>query len=202
MEGFTDKCLLLFPKPESYEYRSETYRLNFKKALNNLLTYLENKHIQPCCFTTDEIALTVNPRNVTWLQTLGDPDDFFMRNHNEIMAGLKYKTVEKLPDLYKKANAKVPLDKGLTTEQRFEVIVKREAMITKELINKYKLVIIFEQANNPSYKVVSKDADGRICIYIDNTSFIPRCYLSGMQVDANDLLCLLGANRPVFQWEV
>lgn len=202
MKGFADNCLVLFPKPESYEYRSDMYHLNLKRSLENLLKYLESCDIKPQCFTTDEVALLVNPRDVEWLQTLSDPDNFFMMTHNVAMEALKFKQVTKLTDLYSKINKSVQLERGLTEEQRFEVIVKREARITKELITEAKIVIIFEQPNNSSYKVVSKDGDGRICIYINNKTFIPKCFISGIQADPNDLLGFSGANRPVYQWEV
>lgn len=202
MEGFTDNCLVLFPKPESYENRVDLYHIQLKRSIENLLKYLSKCKIQPQCFTTDEVALIVNPKDVEWLQTLSDPDNFFMITHNVSMEALKYKQVTKLPDLYAKVNKDVPLERGLTEEQRFEVIVKRESRITKSIIKDSKLVILFEQPNNPSYKVVSKEGDGRICIFINNKTFTPKCFISGMEVDPNDILGFQGANRPVYQWEV
>lgn len=202
MKGFTDKCLLIFPKPESYEFREERYHSSIRKAVNNLVAYMSAIGVELYCMSTDEVSLMVNPAKVKWIQTLSEPDDFFMRSHNQAMTGLKYKEIIKEPELYLKANEKFKLERGLTPEQRFELIVKRERLTSKAIIDKHKLVIMFNQPNNPSYVVTKKEGDGKLRIFINNNTFIPECYLSGELIDANDLLQLTGANRPVFSWEV
>lgn len=202
MRGFSDTALVLFPKPESYENRTDDYHYKFKKAVNNLSAYLNNCDMKIKCFATDEVSLISGIKDATWIQTLNDADKFFMMTHNVNMTAWKWMDLEKVPEKYDLAAKKFPLERGLTADQRFEVLVKRENLITKELIKEAKVVINFEQPNNPNYKVVSKEDDAKICIIISNRTFLPKCYLSGNEIDPNDLLAFQGANRPIYSWEV
>jgi hypothetical protein len=202
MKGFTDKCLLLFPKPEVYEYKTEHYYLNFKRALDRLMKYFSYLNVQVCCLTTDEIALVYDLSGVIWYQTLSDADTFFMRTHNQSKAKLAYKeNMEKFPALYETAMSKFPLQRGLSTDQRFDVLVKREYLISKEIISDFNLVFSIQQPSNKSYNTPSKEGDGKIRISINNGSFICTCFMSGEEMDATDLLNFTGANRPMYEWE-
>lgn len=202
MTGFTDKCLLLFPSADAWEYKTEFYYTRFNKSVGNLVKYISYCGMELYCLTSDEVAIITRPAGAKFVQTMNDGDSFFMREHNENMKIPSYITIEKRPELYRGSEVKTPLRRGLTPDQRFEDILKRERFISKSVIQEFKAVFRIDQSKNVNYRVDSKENDGRILVNISSKDFIPTCYMSGKVWDCNDILGINGANNPVYKWEV
>lgn len=199
MRGFTREALLLFPKLESYEYRSEIYKLQMKRATKVICDYLVKQDIEPRCFATDEVGPGLVPDSCRLIQTLSVGDLFWAQKNCKdiypVRDGVMY------DDLYAKALTKFPMKPGLSVEQRFEDVLKREEFVCKALIKEYKLIVFFRQGNNPSYKLTSKPNDAKIIMFIDNSNFRAKCYMGGIEMDNLNILGFNSANRPVFEWE-
>lgn len=201
MRGFCHKGVILFPKVESYEYKEDLYKINLAKAVKAIIQYLKEKDIAVGALTTDETAILVNPADVYWMQTLPDEDAFFVKNNCENM-GLNFTQLEKYEDLYKDARLQLPVARGLSPEQRFEIVNKRNDMITKKLLEDAKLIVHFTVPNFSAYKVKPKEMDGKIFLVVNSNNFMLKCYLNGHETDSIPLLEVPYANRPLHQWEV
>ncbi|MDR1523271.1 MAG: hypothetical protein LBS29_04905 [Endomicrobium sp.] len=201
MYGYADDGLLLLPKVESYEHRSETYHLDLRKAVNNLLSFCEIRKIQLKCFVTDEVAVLLNPKGVEWILTVPKEDYFFIRTNCDNM-GKEYPNLISYNDLYTLARKKFPVEEKLNREQRFDVVLQREHFVTKKIIEKFKFVINIFTPNNAAYSVEPKEGDDKIILHVHNGNFIINGYINGYSTDIIDLLDLVYANRPLHTWKV
>lgn len=201
MRGFCHTGILLFPKVESYEFRNESYHLCMRKSLKAIIDYFQSVDITLAAFTSDEVAILANPANMYWIQALPPEDAFFVKNNCDNM-GKTFTDVEEHPAIYAEAKKKFPIARGLSREQRFEIVLKRNNFITKKIIEQSRLIVHFVTHNNVAYKINPKVGDNKIIININNGDFLMKCYLNGAEVDAIPLLGLPYANRPLMTWEV
>lgn len=202
MKGFDTKALILFPKMESYNLRDVNYKYEFKRAVTNLCNYLAQMGIAPHAFYTDDVARELNTGDFQYVSTLGRSDRFFVHKYCQGMSDAmnsNHISFDSIVDKYIDADVDVV---NMSTEERFELVLTRNAKAVKDIIKTYKLVIHFKRQGNAQYTVTSKQGDGRILIEVNSSNFIPTVYMSGVQVHPIDILAVPYANKPLNTWEV
>lgn len=200
MLGFDTKALLLFPKMENYENKPSAYKYQFRKAVNNLLVYLEEMEIQPHTFYTDDIARSLHLDDVKFIQTLAMGDLFFVSKYCDNMADAMSVTDDTFASVISEIQAKDPGDLDMTTEQRFELVSRHNTAAIKKIIPQYKIVIHFAVPNRSQYKVTSKPDDGRIRVTVNANTFVPTVLFGGKEEDPCDVFNIPYGNRALDLW--
>lgn len=199
MKGFDDKALLLFPKEENWTNKPYEYKYQFRKAVNNICEYLKGIGIQPYAFYTDDVARDIAHPDIKWVSTLSRADRFFISRHcdmNEAMSDMVC-----YEDIYNAITAKDPGSLDMTEEERFDMVLRHDAVAAKKIIPKYKIVIHFMVKSKSKYTVSSKQGDGKIRVTINASNFIPEVKLSGNMEDPGDIFNLPYGNRCVADWD-
>lgn len=203
MIGFDDKALVVYPKVDIYETKNIQYRSQFQIATNHLLEFLRAKFYTPHLLITDDMAKALPQMDIKWVATLPPGDLFFLSRNCDYCGNLMSVDSIPLPEKIEKAiNKKYPITSDLTTEERFDIVCKREKMAAQAIIPEYKVVFYFYKKGYTNYKVTSKPDDGKIRVLIDANTFVPTVYLSGVEQDPIDLLGSNFANRSILNWEV
>lgn len=199
MRGFTDKGIMLMPKEETWNSRGIDYQLSLRKSVNAAIAYFKSLGITMHCFTTNDVALKLNPKGVEWVDCSAPEDIFFIKKNVEgfsnIPSGLQ------IDEIYDETRKKIPVGKGLSIEERFEIVEKRDKMSANNYIAEQKLVVTFEHPQNSYYKVAGKADDGRIIFKVSHINFLVTCVLSGNPIDAPTITGYNGATRPIYMWE-
>lgn len=202
MRGFDTKALVLFPYQSFYEERNLTYKFTFSKALSNLCAYLKTVGIVPHAFITDDVARSINCKDLKFVSTLSQPDLFFASKNIDGMENVMHMDLIHYDDVEKMVAAKLPIESGLSVEQRFDQILARDKKAANAIIPQYKIVVSFYRRNSFGYKVVVKRGVQNIRIQVDAINFIPVVYMAGIEENACDLLNVPYANRSLSVWEV
>ena len=95
---------------------------------------------------------------------------------------------------------KDPTDPNMSTEERFEQVLRHNAKAVSKIIPTYKIVVNFKVKGKTSYKVVSRSGDGKIRIEVNTNTFIPTVFMSGKEEDACDLLNVPYGNQGLDNW--
>lgn len=201
MKGFDTKALLLFPKIESYERRGYQYHHQFKTAVVNLVNYLTSVGIEAHAFYTDDVAREMRDKvDLKFVSTLTTTDKFFTSKYCDGMRdALELKMIE-FPDIYNAITAKDPGSLDMSTEARFDMVLRHNAKAVAKIIPTYKIVIHFMIPNNTQYKVTSKPGDGKIRVHVSANTFIPTVYMSGQEENPIDIFGVGYANRGLDMW--
>lgn len=202
MQGFDNKALILFPK-ETLQYQTNSrYRNMLLQAATNIVKYLRSRGIDPQAFLTDDIAWEFSSLKLHYVSTLTDGDLFFVQRNCDGMQRVMQLDRVQFPEVSDTIARKVELPKGCTTEQRFEIIQKRDKKAVSTIIPMYKIVVHFYKRGQSNYRVAMRPGDGKIRLIIDPSTFMVTTYLSGEEVEASELLQLNCANRALHLWEV
>ena len=201
MRGFDTKALLLFPYSENYENKNGTYKYQFRLAVAHLCAYLESMDIAPHVLYTAAVARLLNNEKFIWVSTLSRADSFFAAKYCEGMAGAMTQPSVFFDDIYNTVTAKDPGRLDMTTEERFEMVLRHVSKAVTKIIPMYNIVVHFRFKNRQQYKVASKAGDGKIRISVDANNFLPSCYMGGMEMNVCDLLAVEYGNRPLDLWE-
>ena len=200
MRGFTTRALILFPKMDSYENKPSVYKFQFRKAVANLLSYLEEMDIQPCVFYTDDVARSLNLENVKYIKTLPISDEFFVKKYCDSMVDVMSVEDNEFEEFIMEAQKKDPGTLDMTVEQRFELVSRHNAAVVKKIIPQFNVVFHFAIPNRAQYKVTSKPDDGRIRVTVNANTFAPTVFFSGKEEDPCDVLAAPYANRTLDNW--
>lgn len=199
MYRYCDDALILCPSYECYENKEESYYRHMKAALANIVSFLKTKDINPCMFTSDEVACRENPKGVTWLQTMTPGDEMFVKK-NCAYVSMSHENVRTFPELYQKALTKFPPKPTDMAELMFTDVLKRTNKTERELIKTFKVIFNIQTANNAAYNIKPKDGSSVILVNIKNGSFAPTSYLGGMEINPITLLDYDMGNKPIFDW--
>lgn len=201
MKDFAETALILLPKVEMVEARSEDYEHLLKKSVSNLHKKLiRDYNIRPKYFTTNEEALLIGVKDALWVDACTPEDAFFIKRNTDF---LKNKPEgEQLEDLYEKARKKYPLKRGAAFEERCNLITQREKFISSMFIKKQKVIFTFELPSDSYYKVKSEELDGRIIYQVSPVNFVVTATFSGYPIDIASITNYNGATRPLHSWEV
>lgn len=200
MKGFDTKALILFSNYNTFENKSNQYKFLFKRAVTNLITYFHAIDIEPYVFYTDDIARDLRCEGFNWIGTLGTSDKFFLSkycaNFNDALTISLTENTELINDILRKD----PTDPNMSTEERFEQVLRHNAKAVSKIIPTYKIVVNFKVKGKTSYKVVSRSGDGKIRIEVNTNTFIPTVFMSGKEEDACDLLNVPYGNQGLDNW--
>lgn len=193
MKGFTDKALILLSTWDDFSQSSSMYKYDYKRAVDNLILYLDSVNVKRACLITDQMAARINMHNPLWLATGAPEDMFFMQNFCSVP---KYET-QALPEaLQEKLRSKFPLTRGMEPKERFSVVSKRVKYAEKELISSYDFVVVFGK----QFNVKTHPGDGRAVMHVSDRGFIATLELSGEFVPINSFLQLGYANQSLSEW--
>jgi hypothetical protein len=202
MRGFDTKALILFPKWENYNSKGGNYKYQFKKAVSNLIMYLQSMNIEPHVFYTDDVARELRNPEFVWVSTLSKTDRFFIKNHCDACSDALSLPMIEFDKIYNTVLAKDPGSLDMTENERFEMVLRHASKAAASIIPQYSIVIHFMFQNRQQYKVSSKPGDGKIRINVSANTFSPKVYIGGSEEDACDLLAVPYANRCLDVWEV
>lgn len=197
MRGFATQALILLPAMEKYQEYYGGYKAQFDKAVHNLVDYLHSVDIEPCFLATDPVAYSeyTGLEGVRWLATENSGGIYFLQTN----AGLP-----QLPDLtpisdalLKEVDAKFPVERGMTVEQRWFTESKRVNLAEKLIIAQHTVVFLFGN----QYSLRPKQNDGRALFFI-NQQFIPKFKLSGNDANIVAFLGIPNANMSITEWRV
>lgn len=201
IRGFVREALVVYPLWEDYSGRSREYQSHINKAAENVKEYLKKCNIDLHSFVTDDVARTCSTIPDNWVLTLGTGDMFFVKTNCEGM-DVDYSKAVRFPDIYSECAEKYPISKTMSKDGRFEAILQRDGKARREIVKNYNFIILFKQPKSPALRLQPKEGSGKLIITIDNTTFLPECYMSDMRVDPIDLLGIPNANMPAYEWEV
>ncbi|MCM1219022.1 MAG: hypothetical protein NC548_31455 [Lachnospiraceae bacterium] len=201
MKGFDTKALILFPFLENYNSKNYNYKYQFGLAVNHLVNYLETKSIESHVLYTDDVARILNNGKFIWVSSLSRADSFFASRNCEGMQDALTKPSVFFEDIYNDITLKDPGSQDMKTDERFEMVVRHMNKAVAKIVPAYNIVIHFRFKNKQQYKVASKAGDGKIRINIDANTFIPTCYMGGIEMNACDLLDIPYGNRALDLWE-
>ena len=201
IEGFTRTALVVYPSFEDYTGRSSAYEKHLDDAAKKIKDYLNMCNIRYQCFATDDVAQACEVVPDDWLLTLGSGDMFFAKTYCKGMDKDFSKAI-KFPEIYKACNERYPVVKGLSIDGRFESMLQRDAKARRDIVKEYKIVVLFNQPKSPAIKLIPKKDSGKLYIFIDNTNFLAKCFMSDMEINPIDILGVPNGNAPVYEWEV
>lgn len=196
MHRFSQSALILLPKQVNKESR---YMTLFNGAMRSLIQYLNYKGVTPLAFSTDCLANELRYNGMEYLMPLSESDEFFARNNCLGMDNMPVGT--RLNKEIAVATKKHPNVRGLSREQRFELMQKRELLAVKKYIDSCKLVFTFAKGKNQSYKLTHKEGDGLLRIYVDSNSLIVKPILSGKEISPHDVFDFSECSRPLYSWK-
>lgn len=201
MVGFTKDAILLLPKEEHYWSKDDGWIRTFDSSVDKMVRFV-SRHFEatPRMFTTDSLAVYLSPDGIQWLNASAPEDLYFARRNCE---GLdKMPEGNDLPEeIYKKSREKYPVERGMDKQKRFNVVVDREKMNLKTVIQNCKLVISFENQNVSQYKVFKDLKKDRIVFLVNNNNFTVKAYYNGEEIGISDLTGLAWTLNPVYNWE-
>lgn len=200
MRGFDTKALILFPKMDSYENKPSAYKYQFRKAVANLLRYLEEMDIEPYVFYTDDIARALHLDNVHFIKTLSVGDLFFVSKYCENMTDAMKITDTTYDSIIQEIQTKDPGDINMTPEQRFELVSRHNTSAVKKIIPQFNIVFHFAIPNRAQYRVTSKPDDGRIRVTINANTFAPTVMFGGKEENPCDVLAVPYGSRTLDNW--
>lgn len=199
MRGFDTKALILFPKIDGYENKPSAYKYQFRKAVTNLLTYLEEMDIEPYAFYTDDIARALN-MEFHYIKTLSIGDLFFVAKYCDNMSDAMKVTDTTYDEIISSIQEKDPGSIDMTTEQRFELVTRHNTAAVKKIIPQFNIVFHFAVPNRAQYRVTSKPDDGRIRVTVNANTFAPTVLFSGKEENPCDVLAVPYASRTLDNW--
>lgn len=202
MRGFDNKALILFPKLENYEFKSSSYKYDFKRAVNHLCEYLKSIDVEPHVFYTDDIARELCHPDFKWVSTLSKADRFFISKYCDGTSSALNSSMIEFEDIYNEITAKDPGSLDMGVEERFDMVLRHDSKAATKIIPMYKIVVHFVVKGKAKYKVTTKQGDGKVRINVNAGNFLPTVYMSGNEEDACDLLAVPYANRCLDLWEV
>lgn len=200
MRGFDTKALLLFPRMENYSNKPSNYKYQFKKAVTNLLLYLEEMEIEPYVFYTDDIARALQLDNIHYIKTLSIGDLFFVAKHCDNMSDAMKIQDDTYDDIINAIQSKDPGNIDMSVTQRFELVNRHNTAAVKKIIPQFNIVFHFMFPNRAQYKVTSKPDDGRIRVNINANTFVPTVIFGGKETDPCDVLAIPYGNRALDNW--
>lgn len=202
MKGFDTKALLLFPKLENYENKNPAYKYQFKKAVSNLVKYLQSQEIEPHVFYTDDVARELSLPEFKWVNPLGPADSYFIYKHCDNTEHAMDESMISYPDITNEVLAKDPGSVDMSEMDRFEMVLRHISKTTAKIIPTYKIVAHFIVPSKAQYRVTSKPNDGKIRINVNAQNLVPKVFISGQEENACNLLGVPYANRCLDVWEV
>lgn len=200
MRGFDTKALILYPFLENVKSRGSAYVYSMRKATDNLCDYLNEMGIAPHVFYSDDVARLMNNPQFVWVSTLSRADSFFASRYCDGMQEALTRPTERYEDIYNQITAKDPGSQDMSTEERFEMVLRHCNKAAAAIIPTYKIVIHFRYKNKMQYKVTSKAGDSKIRIFVDAGNFLPTAYMGGMEMNIIDMLNVPYANRALDVW--
>lgn len=203
MRGFDNKALILFPPFDNYKSKGSQYLYQFKKAVNNLCSYLQSMDIVPHVFYTDDVARQLRHNDFVWVMPIGDADRYFISKYCDGCSDAM--TVEpriEATDIVNAVLAKDPGSLDMNADERFEMVLRHTIKATAKIIPQYKIVAHISVKSQAQYKVAVRPGDGKIRININSNTFSPTVYMSGHEENPCDLLGVPYANRSLDLWEV
>lgn len=197
IQGFARTALVLYPYWEDYSGRSSSYYNHINKAAENIKKYMNACGIKTVSFITDDAARDIRTTPDIWIQTLGSGDMFFAKQYCAGM-DVDFHNVEVKKEVSQEMLKKYPNVKGASVDSRFEMMLKRDTAARRQIMKEYNLLVLF----NPTLKYAPKEGSNKLAVVIENSSFIPKTYISDMEENAIDLLGIKNGNMPVYEWEV
>ena len=201
MQGFCDKGILILPEINTINGSDKRVAKLILLGLSNIIEYFDKIGIKLECPSIMDSAPSITDKRIQWINTLTPEDMYYAeeafnrkRRDNEIDIDESY---------YITARTKFKAEKGMTANERLELIDKREKLITNNYIEDSTLVIMFEREKVSRYKVKSKDEDGRIILNVNPNTLIMSARMSGESIPIEQLLDELSCARlPVSDWGV
>jgi hypothetical protein len=199
MKGFCKTGLLLLPKVESFS-DDDSYLVHLNSVCNKLVRFFKTMNIQLEAFTTNDATSLIDIEGISWVSSACVPEDVFFIRKKCDMPDIP--DGKELSSLYEQAREKYPIKRGLSDEERFDIVVKRDKYCANKYIADNKLIITLERDNNRYYKTQSEKNDGKIIVFVNPKNFMVKTFMSGNQMDPVKLLGYAGARRQIFNWEV
>lgn len=193
MKGFTDSALILLSNIEEFSQGCPNYQYMYRKAVHNLITYLNSMDIGHDCFITDSMATHLPMENVRWLATGAPEDMFFIKSYCSVPA---YDSVPLSDNALALVRKRYPIPKGLTPEERFGIVSKRIKYCEREIIKSYKFVVVFGN----QFVVHSKAEDGKAILYVNAKKFYTELMMGGEKMPINDFMRVDYASMCLCDW--
>lgn len=198
ISGFTREALITLPNYEDYIERSTNYHNKVHISIKNICSYLDKCSIQPFMLTTDGVAQSILPSGVKWINPLNPGDTYFVKQNCNVPLSV-FDNAKVYSEVLTKATEKFPNVRGLSTEARFELMLKRNTLASREIVTLQKLLIYFK---HKGMKPRHKEASNRLHIEIDSVNFLVKCYMGATDINPIDILGFDSAQFPVYEWKL
>ena len=203
MKGFDTRALILMPEYDAYEQHGDAYKGKLRVGLTNVLDYLDTQDITPYGLYTDEVIHEVDYQSrIQLYNILSMQDTFFVYKNCIGMKGINTALKWERQDIIDKHMKDADKMKDLTDFDMFNVVARHEKKLSQPFIKEFKIVFIVNFAGHLNYKASSNPNDGKIRVYIDAATLVPNVYISGLPIDACEILNVPYGNLPITQWHV
>lgn len=207
MQGVAKEVLLILPKEETLNKYDELYFIKFRRAVSNLIKYFNSIDTEVFCFSSDDVAIQNKDLGMKFKHSLAPEDRYYLK---KAVDGEAF--IEDAEDIneehYIKARKKFPTPKGISLDDRFQIVIKRDKLAGNEYIKTNKVTITMEKKSNAYYKVEPTMQnkriipDKRIIFKIDYTNFFMTATLSGTPIDIRYLLKNDNLLTSVDEWKI
>lgn len=203
MRGYTDKALIIMPKPENYENKDEIHKLHIRECVRGFRTLIEKVvGARTLMLLTDEVALDVYSKDssIGWICTLPEADLQFAKNNlpafgfiPSYISNNDYndEAVKKYP---------VPIKRKLTKEERFKIAERRNNFIAKKFIQEFKLVMCVG-GDAPAFKLYETLGKDRAVFNINPRNYVVGMTYMGAPMDIAVFTTRKETLSPAIRWE-
>lgn len=191
---------MLFPSLKGYRDKSDMYYTNMERVVSNILILFKSYGIQLYSYTTDEVGVCINrPQELGWIQPLLPEDEFFARkNCRNMDHGIRI--AKQFPEIAGNVRKKYPLVEGMTQEERFELVCKRNLYFIREINKQMKCIIHIVSKSSMEYNIKPTPDDGKLFVLINNGNFQIQTFMNGEEIEPSIILGFPFANMPVHTW--
>lgn len=201
MKGFTNRAVIVLPRPEHISTRHITYKERLNRSINAMIDYLEYCGAEVYALASDEVAQNMKHPKIKFIANSSKGDSFFIKNNAENMGEMIEGDREFHKALITGIVQKYPNMANQDDETRIKLILKRVAAISSAILESEKLVVNFAAHRNPTFKIPpTNEEQERMLIDINEINNQVEVYMGGISISPLDILDFNGATRPLHLW--
>jgi hypothetical protein len=206
MRGFCEDVLFALPEFDTYEHQTYTVQQAFDRDLTKLVEYVRGVGIKPFFFNHDLFALTLwRERVITdvfWVNSFSR-DDIIYAGRTQVNDQETLPIHKEYLTITDAAREKYPTRRGLTEDERFDIMKSRCKFSANEILKQFRFVISLESPHHEQYKVRKGNKnDERMIWRLHPTSNKVEAFLSGEPIPIQDVMNWRGAGFPLDRWDI
>ena len=197
MKGFTDKCIILLPQMRYVETRQKTWDSQLITSVNTLCKYFERNGIASEFFANDDTAHAYVP-NLENVVGCILPEDVELFSLN---SGYVPQISVTDPVLENSTREKYPAARGLSDEEREQLMGKRIKYLVDRFLRTYQLVVDFSYKTTFRWPTNKFLKSNKLVVFIRPDTFEAIATLNTQPCAIHTVFTNLGSGLPVHMWK-